>query len=303
LLDTLINRRFLCKFAPFLFAINLFMESSIKKIDELILKQYDSDSESYLNKLAYLIEEIEEIEEKVSYNNYLFNTENEKYTQRLIAICFMRILANYNAKHLEKVRHQIFKLIQNALPDICLLLSITDKTETYQQESILIDFIKKLEKEYNEKLYFNGEISTLNSFQQTYRRTVNSKKSIVLQIFIGNLANKPVLDKIFCKINEYIDAKDEDKYKIYSSVNEILEQEIEDAKTIGTEYAVKFISNPFSQIKEALLKDIEKSPFFIPVYLKLNKTEKKYPLKAGIRSSFNLEIFKEGKGYAQNTYV
>lgn len=275
------------------------MENIIKEIDNLIENTYIYNSDSYLSDLSRLVHSLESQEEKIPYNDFLFSGENSKSIQRFISICFIRILGNENAKYIEKSKHQVFKLIQKSLPDICTQLGINERTETYDKENSLRDFIIMKEKELNEKVTFNGELSSIKAFQHNYRHVTNSKKNI-LQPFIGELLNKPILDKIFSKLNDYIDAKEDDKYSIFRSASEIIEQQIEKAKTNNTKYAINYIATPFTQIEKAISEDIEKSPFYIPTKLTIQKTEKKYPLYKGAKNSFNLEIAKDGKGYAQN---
>lgn len=277
------------------------MGNIIKSIDNLIEKPFIGKSDLFLSTLASLVQDREEIE-NVHFNDFLFCSENDKNIQRFISICFIRILGNENSRHLEKSKHQVLKLIQNSLPDICNNLGITDKTETYNKETILKDFINKKEKELDENICFNGELSSINGFNQTYRRITSARKNI-LEPFVDKLLSKPTLDKIFIKLHDYTEAKEDEKYPIYCSVNEIIEQQIESANAIGTKYAVNYIAIPFNQIKSSISNDIEKSPFYIPVNLSINKTEKKYPLSKGVIYSFNLSINKEGKGYAQNVNV
>ncbi len=279
------------------------MKTILNKIDEFIENPYENESQNYINELSILIQEKEQIENIQNSVEFLFSKENEKSIQRFISVCFIRIVASENYIHIKSHRHQVFKLILSSTPDICGFTGIIDKTETYEKERILSDFVNERENECKENFAFNGDISDLNSFQQTYRRTCIYKKNTIIQSFVGDLWNKSSLDKVFNKINEYYEADEDQKYDLYNSFKDNLDQFIENASELNTKYSIEFIQKPFLRIKEIINHDIEKSPFFIPTQLKLFKTEKKYPLILNTKSTFNIGIENVGKGVAQNTII
>jgi len=279
------------------------MKTILNKIDELIEYPYEKSSQNYINELSALIQEKEQIVDVQNQIDFLFSKENEKSVQRFISVCFIRVVANENYEHIKSYKHQAFKLILSSLPDVCSFTGINDKTETYEKERILSDFVKERENDCKENFSFNGNISDLNSFQQTYRRTCIYKRNIIIQLFVEDLWNKSSLDKVFNKINEYYEADEDQKYDLYNSFKENLDQYIEDARELNTKYSIEFIQKPFHGIKEIINRDIERSPFFIPTQLKFYRTEKKYPLYVNTKSVFNLGIENKGKGVAQNAVV
>lgn len=280
------------------------MENIIKEIDDLIEKDFKNSGENYLNKLSTLIQNLNEVENFESYNNFLFNRENGNNIQRFISFCFIRILGGTNYQYLEKVKHQVLTQIIESLPDLCNLLGVNYRTETYQQEKIFRDFIKERDFDLSSNLCFNGEIiSDLKVFQQNYRRTCNNKKNIILHAFVGDLLSRSTLDIIFNRMNEYLESTEESRYEVFCSLNKIIEQHIEEANVISTRYTKDYIVNPFTKIKEIIHEDIEKSPFYIPAFLEIYTTEKKYPLSEGIKYNFDIGITNKGKGYAQNVNI
>jgi len=281
------------------------MRDLIKKIDDLILssKVYSSDL-NLIDTMSFLIQELYELPE-ASYNReILFFDSNSIGIKKFTAVSFVRLIGISGDKHLIHNMFQVSKLIQSSLPAICSSLGINHKTETYQLAGIIEEFLRKKEKEFSENLTFNGEIALLNTFQQTYRRCSNNNiNNPLLFAFWNELISKPRLDKLFLKINEYLEARNEDKYQAYKKLKENLDDLILEAKDLNTQYANKFIKEPFENILETIKKDFEKSPFNLPSKLRIQKTEKKYPLHKGSKNSLNFYIVKDEKGYAFNTNV
>ncbi|RYU91810.1 phosphoribosyltransferase-like protein [Emticicia agri] len=277
------------------------MSQALKNLDKFIEKESNLKSIDFLENLSSLIKDVESINHKKSFMDFLFDKENEKNIQRLISFSFIRILSNNNYNHLDSCKHQVLKIIQLALPDLCHQLKISDKTETFEKESILTDFLRKSEKEFDENLVFTGNISDLNGFQQSFRRLAyNTKKNPILIEFTEDLLNKSQIDKIFTRIDEYLDSSEELKYEQYTTLNIFLNSILQQASELGTKYSINYILNSFTNIKEVIDNDIERSPFFLPAKLEIFKTEKKYPLLKGISNKINIGISNKGKGYAQN---
>ena len=58
------------------------MKSNIKELDELIRIPFKGDSKKYLKKISDLIQDIEQIEPKETYSNFLFRVDNAKSTKK-----------------------------------------------------------------------------------------------------------------------------------------------------------------------------------------------------------------------------
>jgi len=276
------------------------MNNHLQNIDKLIEEQYSKDSKFYIEDLSKLIQEFFEIDFKRNHTDFLFNKENnEKNLQRFISFCFIRVLASKNYEHVVELKHSIFKFITWSVPDVVQIIGISDRTETYEKEKKIKEFIDGLEKEFFEQCFFDGVINNLNKFQQDFRRFITHRKNSMFREFTLDLFSKTSIDSIFNKLNEYLNATEINKYEIYSSLKETLDQFVDDANKISTKYSIG-IAKCFEKISMIILKDIEKSPYFIPTYLKILKTEKKYPLIKGVKSNFNIVITNLGKGIAKD---
>lgn len=278
---------------------------SYSEVDSLIITKNSESLDSFLESFALAVAPIRDAEIENDPKSILFNEKNEKDLQRFIACCFIRMLATENSAYINdpSIKFKVYQLIQKSLPDVCNLAKVNDKTETYNKEVNLKAFLKDREKELDEKLYFGGDLGAIKTFQQNYRQTVNSNKHKIFLAFVGSLISKPNLDTIFQKIEYYLEADEEEKYKAYSSVDDSLQNYIEEAYRFNTAYVLKYIINPFKQVLEALKADINKSPFFIPCSLTIEKTEKKYPLTIGAKNSFRIRVCKTGGGYAQEVSI
>ena len=131
------------------------MKTILNKIDELIEYPYEKSSQNYINELSALIQEKEQIVDVQNQIDFLFSKENEKSVQRFISVCFIRVVANENYEHIKSYKHQAFKLILSSLPDVCSFTGINDKTETYEKERILSDFVKERENDCKENFSFS----------------------------------------------------------------------------------------------------------------------------------------------------
>lgn len=279
------------------------MINYLKRIDDLIELPSELHGTLYLEQLSHLIQELEQIEEKESYQNFLFAKENEISTQRFISFCFIRIIGSVNYSSIEGCKHQVFKLILSSTPEITGQAGIVEKTETYQKEKLLRGFIKEREKEFGEHLLHIGDVSSLTTYQQNFRKFGSNRKNSIISVFCESVLSKSNLDNLFAGINDYLSAAEENKYQKFLSVKEILEFQISEAESIGTKYSTQFVSKAFQRIKALIASDAENSPYFLPSSLEIFKTEKKYPFYVGMRNNLNFGILKKGKGYAHNVIV
>jgi len=282
------------------------MSNIIKDLDSHILNSLNCiDEDFFLKTLSSLIGDYFEVKEVESNSrDFLFNDNNPKDIKRFIAVCFIRILGVSGDKQLKNLMFLVSKLFHNALPDLCKTLNISHKTETYKLEDIIVDFISKREKEFKDILNFEGGVSLINNFQQTYRQSFNnSNNKLILSPFLEDVITRQKLDKIFLEITEYFASGAEKKYSFYQKVKGDLQDFITEAEEIGTLYALHFVRNPFNKILSAIIEDFESSPFNLPATLTIQKSEKKYPFYLGARNDINLHLLKEGSGYVFKTGV
>ena len=278
------------------------MNNYLKQIDSLIDEPYNNRKSEYLEKLADLIQDFEQIQLKNSYNEFLFDKENEIATQKFIAYCLIRIISNQNEKFI-KSKHLVFKLIQETLPDICGSIGVTDKIETYEKEKLIREFVKEREQDFTQQLDFNGAISDLKQFQTSFRRFVNNKRNSLLLMFTESLLNRTNLDRVFTRIVDYLEATEDTKYPNFLSAKEAINQFIDDATDIETRYSSEYIAKPFKKILSTISRDMESSPYYLPCELAVFQTEKKYPLFSGIKNTVSIGIINKGKGYAHNVML
>jgi hypothetical protein len=282
------------------------MSELIKKIDDLILssKKYE-DNSPLLERLSLLIQEYFEEKYVGKHRDFLFDEKNSNEIKRFISVCFIRLMGVSNDTHLNNEMLHIAKVVQNSIHDFCASLNVNAKTKTYEFEKIIIDFINRKEKEFFENLTFDGEITQINNFQQSYRRGINHILcKTILFPFLNEIISKVKLDKTFLKISEFIDAGAEHKYRTFQKAKENLEDLITEASNVNTYYSINFVKAPFQNILTALTRDFEQSPFNIPSNLSLQKTEKKFPFHEGSKSSISFIIVKDvNTGYAFNTNV
>src|SRR5690554_3672305 len=132
----------------------------LSKIDTLIRDEFKGNN--ILLDLSVLIQKHFKHENVSETEDFLYRKDNDRNVQRFIAVCFIRLVANNNYVHIETNKHQIFKHIIESIPDVCSLMGITDKTETYKKEIAIRDFILEREKEYKSYLIFKGYLNGLS---------------------------------------------------------------------------------------------------------------------------------------------
>lgn len=279
------------------------MNNCLLQIDVLIDNIYKGSPSSYLLELEKNIKAFIGNVEFSDGQSFLFSKETDKSTQRFIAVCFIRIIANDNYNLISENKHQIFKFIQLALPELCFDLKITEKISSFEKEKIFRDFVIGREKEFDDVLKFNASIAELNIFQQNLRRLIAVRKNNLLIFFTDTLLSKSHLDTIFNRLNEYLAASEENKFQKYNSASEVLSDYVSAAMDIGTRYSMNYIHYSFKNIQELIKKDVENSPYYLPSDLSLRETEKKYPFSKKASGVINIEIVNKAKGYAQNSIV
>lgn len=282
-------------------------EITLKDIDELIENSSSYNSaEKYLTELSKLIIPFLKIDTNKEINHQsLMKRELEQNKKRFIAICLLRIYSN-NPKLLTNlsVKHNIHKFFEQSIPDIYKQLKITSKTETYEIESILTSFVKEKEKSVAVKISTEIDLHFIQNYRNSYRSEIKQRKNnpIIWQFF-GNQIDGQLFDKAFKIIGEYNDSEFKNKFELYNKAINILDNIIEISNEIGTKYSIKFITKPFSLIKEKLNIDFEDNPYSKPAKLKIKKTEKKYPFLQDVSYKLQLLIENNSTGYANDTIV
>lgn len=270
----------------------------INEIDELIINEFKGDN--FLLELSKLIQKYKENKVLIGNEEYLFSKENEKVTQRFISFCFLRCIANINYQKIETSRHKVLKFISENTPELCGIIGINDKLETFKKISQIQDFVKERENSFKYDLFFSGNINELTSFQQEFRRFVNNKKNFLLIEFCPGLIDKNKLDALFNALNTFINSVEDEKYQQYKTCESIISSYLKKCKEVGTYYSLNVFYPIFEKILTGIKIEIEKSPFFLPAHLSVKSTEKKYPFSINSKNSISLVIFNNADGYATN---
>lgn len=275
------------------------MENYLAQIDQYI-DIINEDKNEYLKGLSILIQKYFQIQDIVADEDFLFKKQNEMKIQRFISICFLRLISNENYVNIEQSKHLVLKCMQNSINDIWNIINITDKTATFEKEIKIRDFGAEREKDIYNNLRFTGEISDLKTFQQNFRRTINNKKNIVLQLFCIPILEKSMIDKVFNRITDFLESEENNKYNNFKQFEETLNIYLDNISACNTRYAKDLFLYSFLRIKKLLLKEMEKSPYFLPADIELHKTEKKYPFAKGHNNSISIIVANKGKGFANN---
>jgi hypothetical protein len=281
------------------------MQELIKSIDSHIINSDSYDEKvPFLDSLADLIKNYFELQDSTSSREFLFDENNTKDIRRFISVCIIRILGISGDKHLKKSMFLVSKLFLGAIPELCKSIDLNSKTETYQVESIVVDFISRREKEFKENLAYDGGASLINNFQRSYRQYFNNNTNkLILSPFLEEIITKQKLDKIFLEITEYFSAVSERKYEYYQKVKGDLNDFIIEAHDVGSFYALNYVRDPFQNILNAIVKDFENSPLNSPAILTIHKSEKKYPFYKNAKNDISLYLIKDGLGYAFKTSI
>lgn len=276
------------------------MNKSLLDIDYFIENEFADNGKDYVAHLSLLIQEYFQISEQHRSADFLFSKENEQKYKRFIAFCFIRVLGSPNSEKINNYKHQILKQILEALPDVCSMLEINEKTETYKKELVLREYIKTRNSDLAALLSFKGDIENIKTFQQTFRRAITAKKNSIVEFFLSDLVGKPKLDEIFNGINDFVDEEEDTRYNKYQQFKVIIEAYVAALADNGSRYAREILIPTFTAIEQVLDKEMQTSPYSLKSYLILSPTEKKYPLQKGSRNTFNISITNNGPGFARN---
>jgi hypothetical protein len=225
--------------------------------------------------------------------------------QRFISFCLLRIFS-INRILIENdvyLKIQIFALFDNNLKDIYTSLGINEKTNTYNKESKLSDYIKVREREINDNLNFDQDIQVISNYEGYFKKTINYSLNRPLFKYFINLDSYQIsFDKLFKELKQYINNNTLDKYIIYNQAHRTLEALIIEFKNIGTKYSIIYFVLQFEKIRDSLDKDFKNSPFSKAADLEVIQTEKRYPFSVlNVKNKFELKILNSSKGTAFKT--
>lgn len=282
-------------------------EVNLKAIDQLIIESKNYiHAEQFLIKLSNLtISYFGKNEENTSNYSFLFDRELKPSEKKFISFCFLRIYSiSPDLFSTGAIKHMIIKLIRESTPEVFSYLKIDDKTENYRVVSLLNNYVSDIEKKIDENISKDFNLQSINSYRNSLSGTYNHKlyKPLINE-FINLAMISKSLESLFASLIEYAEGDQTDKYKNYTQSIGYLEKLLHSAKESNTKYSIDYCYNPFNKIKKSLTEDFTNNPNSKPADLHVLKTEKKYPIIAGIRHKIQLKIENKSTGYANDTRI
>jgi hypothetical protein len=281
------------------------MTNSLKEIDLLIEAAHTYNStEEFLNQLVLIAFPYLEIDIDQN-SNSIFVREIDHAKRRFIGFCLLRVYSiNPVLLSNMSVKHNVHKLIETALPEVYISLSLNSKSETYVIENKLNHYIKNLEKQISQKVNSKFDLELIPVYESNYKSSINKNGAKpLLETFWSDSIDKQLIENIFKLLKGYKDSELTQKYEIYRKTLSNLDSIIDSAKEINTKYSIKYILNPFSQVRQTLKTDFETNPFSQPADLIVLKTIKKYPFSPDVDYKLQFQIQNESTGFANEVQI
>lgn len=236
----------------------------------------------------------------------IFDQNLEKRDKRFIASCFLRLIGvnKYLVLTGDNREHKIFKLLDQAIPDIYRNPGIRISPSNNNSEKVqkIGEPITEIENELKSIKNNFHDILSLKDFNHRFIRILNGKVAKpIFSYFIGKeIQNeiKGILDKI---INEYDSAEGRSKVQSYQDSLNNIKIFIDKITEEDNPYWNMLVLSPLKNIKNILIKDFEASPLSQPAKLKIIPFDKKYPFSTkGTTCKISLNIINEALGSAFN---
>lgn len=279
------------------------MTNKLLEIDQLVENSKNNKStEKFIGELTLLLIEYLDIDMDIN-PKAIFSKEIEYEKKRFIAYCLLRIYS-INSKLITdmSIKHSVHYLFECSLPEVYANLGLNNKSETYEIESKLSNYVSNIEKQVTLKIDSKFDLDIIKSYENGYRSSVNKNKPL-FDYFFSDSVDKLYIDNTFRLLRTYKDCEVKDKYDYYNKADEYLESIIDSSEEIGTKYCKDYIAKPFTTIRKSLQEDFEANPFSKPANLVVKKTIKKYPFAKGADYNLQLEIINSSSGYATETQI
>ncbi len=282
------------------------MTSYLSEIDKIVenAKSYSS-LEKLLNELSIPIGRFFDKEDGFENHLSLFDINNTQAIKRHVSYCLLRIYSIKPKLFMDTpLKHKVIALFGLSIQNIYAELGLNEKSETFEIENKLIDYVKNKEAEINLKICADIDFYFIHDYGISYKSTIKQRKSNpIIWTFLSENIDDKLFTNIFKILDDYNDGNEKNKFNLYNKAMKELDVIIERGREVDTKYSNSYIIRPFKSIKKALAKDFKNNPFSKPAKLQVYSTEKKYPFKKGASYKIHLLVKNNSTGYASDAML
>jgi len=237
--------------------------------------------------------------------NSLFSHEATPHQRQFIAVCLLRAIRNNNqVPELREFYIKTHILFDDVFRDnLYKYAKIDPKNQNIQKENQLIELLTQTETQILDLISSASTIPDLLELRQDFMKRFNSPSAkTLIHPFIPHSLTDIKLKRFFEHITSYTTAQATDIIREYHSSAEFINEFLESADRLETEYSRLFLKELLVKTTKMLAADFRSNPIGKPGIIEIRKGNKKHPLHSS-GETFNLtfNLTNIGEGSAFNT--